>query len=129
MHALTPNQQQVLAYLRHRRCWTSPTEIGRNVGGYGSTGRIRHSSWASPICKRLVELGLVERSAKGHYRAIKLDENFQWMEKCPDCYEDMMVEDDAANYQWLYKCLHCGYEEADDYVDLFGSMSAPYGFT
>ena len=43
--------------------WISPTDIGRYVGGIG-----KHSSYGSPICKKLVECGLVERNEKGHYR-------------------------------------------------------------
>ena len=45
------------------REWFSPTEIGVNVGGLG-----KHSSYGSPICKRMVKLGLAERNSKGHYR-------------------------------------------------------------
>lgn len=75
MSSLTANQRKVLAYLREVNCWASPTEIGNIVGGR-STGRLRllrHSAWASPICKRLVTLELVERNEQGHYRIILCD--------------------------------------------------------
>lgn len=61
---MTPNQFAVLAYLCEKQPqFVAPTEIGREVGGNG-----RHSAWASPICKRLVDLGLVNRSPDGHYK-------------------------------------------------------------
>lgn len=41
----------------------SPTEIGQIFGG-------RHSSFGSPICKRMVELGLAERNSRGQYRIL-----------------------------------------------------------
>lgn len=56
------------------------------------------------------------------------DDLMAWSEECPECGKEMTVTDDRENYQWLYKCLHCGYEEMDDYIDLFGCMSVPYGF-
>ncbi len=45
------------------KCWTSPTRIGNAYGG----GQC-HSSWASPKCLRLVEMGLLERDDRGWYR-------------------------------------------------------------
>ena len=60
---LTENETQVLAYLQGKDDFTSPTVIGKDVGG----GR-RHSSWASPICKRLVSRGLLVRSDNGWYK-------------------------------------------------------------
>lgn len=53
----------------------------------------------------------------------------QWTEECPVCGGEMTVTDDKENYEWLYDCPHCGYQESDDYIDLFGAMSVPYGFT
>lgn len=47
------------------RDWISPTEIGREVGGFG-----KHSSYGSPICKEMVKQGLVERNDRGHYRLL-----------------------------------------------------------
>ena len=65
---LTSNEKAVMEFLisLDKGVWASPTWIGQVVGG----GR-RHSAWASPICKRLVEKGLIERSGYGHYRVIK----------------------------------------------------------
>jgi predicted transcriptional regulator len=45
--------------------WVSPTKLG----GLYSKGA--HSSLASPVLKKLVELGYAERNAKGHYRITK----------------------------------------------------------
>jgi len=61
MNKLTWQQTAVLEYLKNKD-WTSPTEIGGMVwGGH------HHSSTASPVCKRLVEKGLLERNKRGHY--------------------------------------------------------------
>lgn len=72
MMKLTYNEQNVLDYLKQwPNDFISPTQIGHNVGGQvlGYYGwQYRHSSWASPICKRLVKKGLVERSDKGWYK-------------------------------------------------------------
>lgn len=66
---LTPNQRKVSDFLEsHRDSFVSPTLIGHSAGGKTSGGHQRHSSWASPICKRLVEFGLVERNVHGEYR-------------------------------------------------------------
>ena len=59
---LTSRQKQVLDYLKGRD-WTSPTEIGQAVWRPP-----HHSAAASPVCKRLVELGYLERNSRGHYR-------------------------------------------------------------
>lgn len=61
---LSGRQQDVIAYLRGKD-WTSPTEIGGKVWGYP-----HHSSTASPVCKRLVARGLLERNGRGHYRLL-----------------------------------------------------------
>ena len=70
MRKLTRNQNNILEYLKKRNYYVTPTEIGKNVGGMmiGDRG-VRGSSWASPICKRLVELGLIERNVSGWYKA------------------------------------------------------------
>lgn len=62
--SLTGKQQDVIAYLRDKD-WTSPTEIGGKVWGYP-----HHSATASPVCKRLVVRGLLERNDRGHYRLL-----------------------------------------------------------
>lgn len=76
---LSTNEQNVLNYLRQwPNDFISPTQIGRIVGGQYAArdlrNRIRfvyrHSSWASPICKRLVKKGLVMRSEQGWYKAV-----------------------------------------------------------
>jgi hypothetical protein len=55
---------EILQYVEKRgSCYTSPTEIGREVGKMG-----RHSAWASPKCRRLTKYGLLERSKRGWYR-------------------------------------------------------------
>jgi len=60
--SLTGNEQIVLRYLKSRG-WTSPTQIGFDLKGPGY-----HSAWASPICKKLVAKGILERNNKGWYR-------------------------------------------------------------
>lgn len=68
MMELSTNEQNVLDYLkRWPNDFISPTQIGHVVGGRGKWA-YRHSSWASPICKRLVKKGLVERSNEGWYK-------------------------------------------------------------
>lgn len=51
--------------LNQGRDWISPTEIGREVGGNG-----QHSAYGSPICKKAVELGIMERNEQGKYRLV-----------------------------------------------------------
>lgn len=70
---LSENEENILRYLKSHVDYISPTQIGHDVGGkvigyYGPY--FRHSAWASPICKRLVKKGLVERSEKGWYKAV-----------------------------------------------------------
>ena len=67
---LTENEQKVLDYLKSQPRMVSPTEIGMKVGKRTASGLLRHSAWASPICKRLVQKGLVERFANGWYKAL-----------------------------------------------------------
>ena len=71
------SETNVLSYLRRNRDrWISPTEIGKEVGGYvvsehwTGLGRryLRHSAWASPICLRLVKKGWAVRNKRGWYR-------------------------------------------------------------
>jgi len=62
------HQDFIINYLKGKD-FTSPSEIGRAFGR-GKEG-IYHSSWASPKCKKLVEMGLLERNEKGHYRIVK----------------------------------------------------------
>lgn len=62
---MSSNEMRVLEYLRKPgRGYVSPTEIGREVGDG------RHSSWGSPICKRLVAKGLAVRNERGWYAAL-----------------------------------------------------------
>lgn len=51
--------------LTNKSAWWSPTEIGHHVGGFP-----KHSSYGSPICKKMVELGLAERNDKGNYKLL-----------------------------------------------------------
>ena len=73
---LTLNQEKVLIFLKEHKKrfpnapFVSPTEIGNLVGGINRNGIMRHSSWASPICKQLVSLGLAERNDYGHYSSV-----------------------------------------------------------
>ena len=77
MKELTTNEQKVYDWLKANPDWHSPTQIGKAV-----KGSIYESSWASRVCKGLVEKGLIEKSRgcftgerlywvrKGWYRAI-----------------------------------------------------------
>jgi len=75
---MTKNQAEIMMYLYNRNYYTSPTEIGNEVGGYVigadySSGykQLRHSAWASPICLRMVKMGLLKRNKRGWYKRIK----------------------------------------------------------
>lgn len=63
---LTKRQGDVVAYLQGKS-WTPPTEIGREVWGKG-----HHSASASPVCKKLVMLGILKRNEDGHYSLVSL---------------------------------------------------------
>jgi len=58
----------ILKYLKGKD-FTSPTEIGIAWGLFRTDllGNY-HSGWASPICLKLVELGLLIRNNKGWYK-------------------------------------------------------------
>lgn len=65
MSDFTKNEKDVLQLLlEHEPDYLAPTKIAQLL--HPGTGR--HSAWASPICKRLVAKGGLERSDKGHYR-------------------------------------------------------------
>lgn len=61
MKTLTKRQADVVNYLRGRG-FVPPTQIGGAVWGKG-----HHSASASPVCKKLVALGVLKRSDEGHY--------------------------------------------------------------
>ena len=50
--------------------FTSPSVIGRAHADARGIRSGNHHSWASPICKRMVDDGLLERNSKGHYRLL-----------------------------------------------------------
>lgn len=65
---LTTNQQMAKDYLQSKSPeFVSPTEVGREVG-LKLGKKDLHSAFGSPLCKRLVALGLAERNDQGHYR-------------------------------------------------------------
>jgi hypothetical protein len=60
---LTNNETLVLKYLsKHKGQWVSPTNIEEAI-----TGKHR-SSWASHICLRLVDKGILAHNISGQYR-------------------------------------------------------------
>jgi hypothetical protein len=70
------NYADILEFLKDRD-YTSPTIIGQSVGGYVINAeydspykQLRHSAWASPICLRMVKMGLLRRNKKGWYKRI-----------------------------------------------------------
>lgn len=76
MSNLTKREEWVLDYLKGRYKtdfslnggWVSPTNVGAIYGEYVLGVYGCHSSTGSPICKKLVEKGKLERNEKGHYR-------------------------------------------------------------
>ncbi len=70
MTTLTTSQQLACKYLESKYpAFVSPTELGREVGKQlGKDGR--HSSFGSPLCKKLVKVGLAVRNEVGHYAAV-----------------------------------------------------------
>lgn len=64
---LTKNEKAVLEFLKFRK-YLSPTEIGNAVGDVTARGYLRGSSWASPICLKLVGKGLLIRNRCGWYK-------------------------------------------------------------
>lgn len=65
------NEQWITEYLKGKD-YTSPTEIGRaHAQMFGINSLSHHSAWASPICRRMVEKGLLIRNDKGHYKLNK----------------------------------------------------------
>ena len=68
---LSKGYNDILVYLNKRYPeYVSPTQVGNVVGGLTSTGRPRHSAWASPKLQKLVRWHFVERSSNGHYKAL-----------------------------------------------------------
>lgn len=65
-------EEFIIKYLEGKYLFTSPTEIGLAYGIYkhglyhNKSGY--HSAWATPRCKKLVALGVLERNKLGHYR-------------------------------------------------------------
>lgn len=54
------------------KTFTSPSVIGRaHADAHGILSGNHHSSWASPICKRMVAEGLLERNQDGCYRLLR----------------------------------------------------------
>jgi len=74
MEKLTNKQQFVVDYLKEKCTlpinsgWVSPTEVGRIYGIKFLNSFTKHSSTGSPILKKLVKLGYVERNNKGWYK-------------------------------------------------------------
>lgn len=70
---LTAQQKLALEYLNSKNGeFISPGAVGGYIWlkiGKGSG----HSSTGSPVCKKLVQLGLAERNNKGHYKTFYKD--------------------------------------------------------
>jgi len=64
-HKLSPIQEWIINYLKDKG-WCSPTLIGNEYGKLKD--KPYHSSWASPKCKKLVDMGILKRNSSGHYR-------------------------------------------------------------
>lgn len=68
MSKLTTNQQLVLDYLATQRIFISPTNIANAIRVNHHVDAAKNSAWASPICKQLVNKGLITRNQNGHYK-------------------------------------------------------------
>lgn len=65
---LTKNEEWIVAYLKGKD-YVSPSVIGEDhAKTFGFSFFTHHSAWASPICLKLVEKGLLLRNQKGHYK-------------------------------------------------------------
>lgn len=68
---LTEKEHQVVKVLRTCKEWVGPTQIGETLGKPYD----KASAWAGPALRRLVAIGVAERSDetpnKGKYRLIK----------------------------------------------------------
>lgn len=74
---MTVNERWIINHLIGKD-YTSPTEIGfAHAFAFGYT-QSHHSSWASPICLKLVKKGILLRNEKGYY---KLDEKWGFKRK------------------------------------------------
>lgn len=67
---LTECEKWVVDYLKGKD-YTSPSRIGIDHARTFGFSDTHHSSWASPVCKRLVEKGVLIRNPKGHYKLTK----------------------------------------------------------
>ena len=64
---LTKSEEWIISYLKGKD-YVSPSVIGtEHARTFGFSGA-HHSCWASPICLRLVEKGLLLRNKKGRYK-------------------------------------------------------------
>lgn len=68
MEGITEKQQFVLDYLKDVDDYVSPTTIGKLYGKRFLNRDDCHSSTGSPILKKLVTLGLVDRNYRGWYK-------------------------------------------------------------
>lgn len=65
------NEQWIVEYLRGKG-YTSPSEIGiAHKKAFNIDSPTHHIEWASPICNRMVEKGILIRNNKGQYKLIK----------------------------------------------------------
>lgn len=63
---LNGTDQWIIAFLEGKD-FTGPEQIGKAYGEGIGNPRL-HSSWASPKCKKLTLMGILERSDRGNYR-------------------------------------------------------------
>lgn len=69
----TKNEEWIIAYLKDKD-YVSPSVIGlEHARTFGYTGA-HHSCWASPICLRLVQKGVLARNDRGHYKLKQREE-------------------------------------------------------
>jgi len=69
---ITPKDRDVANFLKQRKGFLTPTEIGMKLGGHNANSA---TAWACRSLNKLQSIGAVERNEKGHYRWSGLGES------------------------------------------------------
>ena len=82
--------------------------------------------------EEIQEINLIKKLEEAKKLLDKIDYqtkmDITW-DDCPECGNGYYcVIDDHKHYEVHYSCEICGFNDTDDYIDLYGCMSVPYGF-